>query len=313
MRWVNIKNGIKQRLNEILGTSDGAGAYPMTYWSIQAAMLENSRRIVKALVGDSLDGRPMKGCWITRSGGGNINISPGLACTPNGDIIVFDGVTSKNLGVDHSGELVLVYLKHTNAEIGADYNEGIGKKTGLIGQSGSYEIINDDSGVDSQVSAESLLYLSVSEPSPGDDYAYLGSVQMTGSEISSEKDISNSKKRGLAPNAKSSDEELLVQNLRVGDDSSGEAEFYNIMINGSVKGHFTFNNTINFADEVTFAAVNHTMNGALDCDTTGGTVIFRNGSGAVKVGEFTAHSSATFTTSDSKTVTVKQGIITSVV
>ena len=85
MRWVDVKVGIKQRIGAILGnsteeTNNGA----LTYWSIQASMLENLKRVVKSLVGDSSSGRPMKGMWLTANGSDYISISSGTSCAALG-------------------------------------------------------------------------------------------------------------------------------------------------------------------------------------------------------------------------------------
>ena len=88
MRWVDFKNGIKARINEMLGTSDNAAVgNPLTYWSLQSAMLTNLRRIVSSLVGDAANGRVMKGLRVQEESTNQINILPGFGFTNNGDIV----------------------------------------------------------------------------------------------------------------------------------------------------------------------------------------------------------------------------------
>jgi len=294
MRWINIKNGIKQRLNEILGVGDGSTAVDNTptYWSIQSAMLENLRRVVKSIIGDSSTGRPMKGCWIeSGSPAGTVNISSGYAFTKDGNIVVFKGVEEYDLS-SHTNNNVYVYLKYENAEVPQVDFPTIGKSTGLIGQSGSPEIVNDDSGViddTSILNSSSVIVLNDDGALTNTNYVFLGTVQMTAGLISAETDIVNSKNRGLAPNSVSS--EFLVPNLRVGDTISGTATFYNIVVNGtsSFTGAAAFNGNVTINDSKI--------------------IILPADAGMVKVGAAKIGYSGTVDTSALTSVEIKNGII----
>src|SRR5271157_885584 len=103
MRRVNIKTGLKQRLNEILGTDYGTASpedvYDLTPWSIQSAQLENNQRIVKSIVGDSTVGRIMSGLLITGNvGDSSFHITSGLGFTTSGNIVSL-GATTSGIGI----------------------------------------------------------------------------------------------------------------------------------------------------------------------------------------------------------------------
>ena len=73
MRWIAVKNGIKERLHYLIGTNDSDSANlsetGLTIWSAQASMIENTRRTVKAIVGSAESyGRVMKGLKISQNG-----------------------------------------------------------------------------------------------------------------------------------------------------------------------------------------------------------------------------------------------------
>lgn len=315
MRWVNIKKGIKQRLGEILGYSSdnptGTSSSP-TYWSIQAAMLENLRRIVKSIIGNSTTGRPMKGCWMTRvAGTGTINISNGFAFTKDGNIVSFKGVSGYDLSSYGSAQ-VWVYLKYENTEIPSTTPfSNIGKSTGLIGKSGSYNIVNDNSGVidDSTVINDStVIEVSSGGPDSSENYVLLGTVQMASGLIDADTDVVNSKNRGLAPN--SENDEFLVPNLRVGDTTVGEADFYNIVVNGTsaFTGAATFSGTATFNGVATFATgITHVMLGTLNA--TGGILDLSSTPGSVKVAGVSA---ANFGPAAPASITVVNGIVTAI-
>ena len=99
MRFVDFKNGIKARINEMLGTSDNAATgNELTYWSLQAAMLTNLRRIVSSLVGDAANGRIMKGLRVQEESTNQINILPGFAAGRDINIIQSQHVMLQTAG-----------------------------------------------------------------------------------------------------------------------------------------------------------------------------------------------------------------------
>ena len=244
MRWVNLRDGIKQRINEILGkgisNSTPASNTP-TDWSVQSAMLENLRRIVKALVGDSESyGRVMRGCVITIDSGKNINISSGLALTRNGNIVVFGGASSFDLSA-YNGQTVSIAIKHENLEIPGDTGEAfpnVGKNSGLIGRSGTVELVNDDSGVN--VSGNDLV---VVDESTADNHCYLGLVTVPDPGDITSDDIVNTDMRGLG-------NIFYTPNLSVTNNS----ELNNLEVSGTttLQGFNSVNGDMTVSDSKTF-------------------------------------------------------------
>jgi hypothetical protein len=298
MKWVNVVVGMKQRFNDLWGKSDiepdPADNSP-NYWSIQAAMLTNFRRIVKGITGSSAEGRPMEGCWITESTTNSIDISAGLAFTNNGDIIVFPGVSGHPL-TTYGEVTVRVYLKHVNAEIPESTHPTIGKSVGLIGESGNKEIINDDSGVLDD--AGDVIELSTDvEANP--DWVFLGTVEsLFGSILSN--GIVNTSSRGLAPNK--SGNEFLLENII----ARGDGDFTNIHISGQVRGSalgqpLTFDPTgeVTFFDIVVDGEADLSSSALIKLPATGLTV----GGTAAK---------DTFGPAAVTSITVKNGIITAI-
>lgn len=144
MRRVNVRNGLKQRMNEILGTDtiEQELTVPgITSWSIQAAMLSNLRRIVKAIVGDNQQGRPIRGLWITKTSDQTFNITDGIGLTYNGDAVILEVGVSVTLQNTTPGDR-FIYLKHSMGELLEASNSG-GKKSSFIGGVPE-EIVYDD-------------------------------------------------------------------------------------------------------------------------------------------------------------------------
>jgi len=202
MKRVNLRTGLKQRINEILGTDSGTeGDVPgLTPWSIQAAMIDNLRRINAALVGDA-QGRPMRGLWLTKSSALSVAISAGYGLTPAGDMV--KTATSITSNVDSADGTEYVYLRHKMATIDGDtYNDG--KKTGFIGKAGTQDIVYDDFAASKKDTIQSfvgeILVISSTPRPPDPDLIYIGSAEVLSNDITV---ITNSTSRGLSPNTPS--------------------------------------------------------------------------------------------------------------
>jgi len=199
MKRVNIRYGLKQRMNEILGTDSGVeGDVPgITAWSVQAAMLDNLRRIAAALTGDS-QGRPMRGLWLTKNAALSIAISAGYGFTPTGDVVILNtGIVSSIDGTDGTK---YIYLRHRMAAIDGDtYDDG--KKTGFIGKAGTQDIAYDDFAASKkdaiQTFVADILTISSTLITGDPDLVYVGSVIVATGDITT---VTNSTARGLAPN-----------------------------------------------------------------------------------------------------------------
>jgi hypothetical protein len=201
MRRVNIKNGLKQRLNEILGTDYGSeedsGAFQITPWSIQAAMLSNLERVVAAIASGADYGRPLKGLTMSVDSGLRFAISGGIGFTADGKIVKLN--SSILVRASHNKTSGIgIYLKHDLGVLTQSSDAG-GKSTGFIGSGTSKEIVYDDyataqvSGY-SQEAIDSIVKQLDSAPSPSDGYVYLGTIYTSSSAITS---IVNSATRGI--------------------------------------------------------------------------------------------------------------------
>jgi len=221
MKRVNIRDGLKQRMNEILGGDSGVeGDVPgLTAWSIQAAMVDNLRRINAALVGD-VQGRPMRGLWLTKNSALSIAISAGYGITPTGDIVVI--ATAITSSVDSADGAKYIYLRHKMAEVDGDtYADG--KKTGFIGKAGTQNIVYDDFAASKKNTVQNfvndILTISSTIISGDPDLVYIGSIVVSGADITS---VTNSTSRGLAPNDTSG--RYRLPGIHVNGDSMFENE-----------------------------------------------------------------------------------------
>jgi len=199
MRRVNVKNGLKQRLNEILGTDEGAvnenGAYEITQWSIQAAMIENMQRICSALVGNA-PGRPMKGLVLTTYSGLNCIVTGGIGFTPEGNIIVIEAGLVIPIPPNVTRH---ISVKHLLGVLdGETYSDG--KITGIIGETGSVNMVYDDFAASKKLTVGSyistIVQIDTTYQSSYDNLVYLGSVTTNGTTITS---VSAVTSRGITP------------------------------------------------------------------------------------------------------------------
>ncbi len=226
MRRVNIRYGLKQRLNDILGTDYGVDPTnpdipDITHWSIQAAILTNTRRTVAAMVSDSAVGRPMRGMVLQTNNSSSFKITAGYGFTSNGDIVV----TSVDIipNVDFLGSIVYIYLKHMQAELPESVDGGL--STNFIGKSGSENIVYDDfaatvgSEINQQSNYEQILVQSDKQQSDT-SYVYIGKVNITDGAITS---VVPNPERGL-PSAIVDGIYTITSSLSVGGDLEIEGD-----------------------------------------------------------------------------------------
>jgi len=170
MKWLNVKTGIKQRMNDILGHNDNIDDGALNAWSIQALMLDNMRRINKALVGNNLYGRPMRGLVISGSNG-SYSISPGIGITNNGDIIV----------VEASLRISCPSIRHIFLQHSTGVATTGGLSSDIIGRAGRSDLVYDDlsAAMGTNVLSDSVVVLSLTKNSDTkDDVVYLGSADL---------------------------------------------------------------------------------------------------------------------------------------
>ncbi len=232
MKRVNVANSLKQRMNEILGTDSGTegDVLGITEWSIQAAMIDNLRRIASAIVGD-VQGRPMRGLWLTKNAALTTSITAGYGFTPTGDTVVTStGITSP---VDSADGTKYIYLRHKMAEVDGDIHSD-GKKTGFIGKQGTRNIVYDDFAASKKDAIQSfvseIVTISSTVISGDPDLIYIGSVEVLSADIT---EVTNSTSRGLAPN-----------------NPSGTCRLPGI----DSYGHSTFNDQVDFVEAVGMAS-----------------------------------------------------------
>jgi len=268
MRWVNVIVGIKQRIGAILGNNiEELNGGDLTYWSIQASMLENLKRVVKSLVGDSSYGRPMKGMWLTANTDDFIGISEGFGFTKNGEILVLEkNLTDINAPAE--GVYIYIYLRYNSATL--PEVDG-GKNTDII-SGGSAEIINDDIGTVNGSSIDKDQIVETYAIATSDnDLIYLGYATKTGGSLV----ITNSTGRGIPPNGGSG----TISQLPPFKARSAYIE--NIIYLTQVK-HFdgTASSTIAIASKMSFAEEitinNNIVIGTGEKTISGGTCVFTN-------------------------------------
>lgn len=203
MRRINVKTGIKQRMPDILGDDSGtepsvSGTVPgITPWSVQSQMIKNMRRIVSALVGNSVYGRVMSGLEIVSNGSGTLIIGRGYGFTKQGNIIVLENDCYKSglpNGTSH------ISILHKMAEVDAN-SDPSGLETPLIGEEGLYNVVYDDyaatQGSSINSTFDNILLVSSNPPSV-ENCVYLGSVVITAGVITS---VNQRQIRGFYPNS----------------------------------------------------------------------------------------------------------------
>ena len=187
-------------MNDILGEDNGStdplsspdSASPVpaiTEWSIQAAMLENVRRMSAAIVGDSPEGRVMAGLRLAGGGAFScasgsyadnsvIKIDSGIGVTANGDVVMVGAQISVDISSKARGTAFYVYLEHSMATVVASDNPVEGMSTPMISGGPSQDIVYDDFASSKKISvnnfANDVIIIKASRTNSGDE-VYLGS------------------------------------------------------------------------------------------------------------------------------------------
>ena len=182
MRRVHVRRSLERIINDVLGTDVAAVESPtvpdLTGWSIQAAMLENIKRVGESLVGFDAGGRVMSGLSMSHPGYSDITIQPGVCITPNGDVIILGA--SVTVSVSNTG-FSYIFLTHTESET-ADGVDG-GLSTNFIGDNGlvgSKQIITYDDLITflgASVQPSNITIQTGAYPTFSKDSVYLGSVE----------------------------------------------------------------------------------------------------------------------------------------
>ena len=192
MRHTIVKNGIQERINYLVGTNDTDSdpnpdnSTGVNFWSIQASMITNMQRIIKAINGDIAYGRVMKGLYITQAtpGGSVINISPGIGFTVAGNVIITEsGIYGVDLGSPVIGDEYNIYLKHIQAS--DQPNPYAYHMSNIQGATTSpINIIGDDSISNSGDGTFTASFVKIVRPAGSlapDDGVYLGRVSIIAS------------------------------------------------------------------------------------------------------------------------------------
>jgi hypothetical protein len=181
MRRLNLRVGISERMNEIIGTdypSYIAGSVAeITPWSIQAAMIENTRRLVRGIVGDSSLGRILRGMSLGNDTDSSISISAGIAITKSGNIIVLNNGISKSVSGNGSKD---IYIKHILVEFPESSTNPGGKKA-VFNMAVSSEIVYDDlASISLGAMPEGVID---TDGSQDDNSVYIGTIVVAGGKI----------------------------------------------------------------------------------------------------------------------------------
>jgi len=186
MRRVNVINGIKQRLNDILGNgSNGI----LTLWSMQAAMLNNFQRMCLALLGGSSTGRVVSGL-VTSYNASSITVNPGYGITVAGNFITLPSSQTIMVSDLHDDSDNYLCLKYSLVPLkDADPS---GKKTSIINESATTQIVYDESGAADSFGPEIFVAeTSLANVQAQDYYVYFAKAVVSGGVITSVTDINN--------------------------------------------------------------------------------------------------------------------------
>lgn len=196
MRLVDMKTGIKERLGDILGHSFG-GAPSGNDWSIQHAMLDNIRRVVKGIVGDSPTGRVLSGMMVEQSGANKIVVSGGIAFTGSGNVINIGASLKKSITGNGTRR---VYVNHTRSVLAAGSSPYGGRKVSLVNKPGLFEIVTDDTattkGGNVQESVDEVLTVTDGFATNPENSVEIATIELTNGAITS---IKQSYFRGFGP------------------------------------------------------------------------------------------------------------------
>ena len=125
MKRVDVTYGIRERVNDLLGTTSNSTSTTLNSWSIQESMLDNIRRAIKGLVGSGSLGRIGYGLEVDASG----HVSSGVGFTSNGDIIYWSNPGNPIIAPASGGTL---YLKATSERTGDHSSQTTSKDINII-------------------------------------------------------------------------------------------------------------------------------------------------------------------------------------
>jgi len=287
MKRVHIKEGLKQRLNEILGTDDSLTPDPtnpelkqITPWSVQAAMISNLLRLARSIVGLYTVGRPMEGMGLTNPSGIIMAIGSGIGITKNGNMVVLENPIQKVAEVA-ADETRYLYVRHKIAEV--DGSDDDGRLTNLVGKSGQVEMVYDDFAASKKgdiSAAENRDEILVDSPTQinDDEYlVYIGSYTTSGGSVS-----------GVFPNT-----DTNVLGLNVAEDLSVDGKL-------EAEGNVTIQGTTFSVDKITTLGGINLASGILQIPST---------LGSIEVGGIQGDT-ASYALTGGGTLTVKNGIVT---
>jgi len=164
MRIVNVKTGLKQRIDEVFGNNNetpaGTPGLELNSWSVQSAMISNVQRVVSSAAGDvNVSGRIMKGLQVFPSESDtSIRIEPGYGFTDDGHVITLKtAIDNYEIGTDDGD--YYIYLKYITVqakELASDDGfpaHEYGKSTRFNSEIAIEDIVYDEYG---EVAGESL-------------------------------------------------------------------------------------------------------------------------------------------------------------
>lgn len=153
MRQLSVKTKLNQTINSILGESSNQFTPEASFnaWSMQEAIIENIQRVVRAEVGGNERGKIKYGLDISDGGSSfdpAFTVYPGIAFTPDGDIIIVDSALICDVNLSAIIDLepennYSLYLKHIRQVVPAD-EFTFGKKSNFIDGRTSEDIVTDD-------------------------------------------------------------------------------------------------------------------------------------------------------------------------
>lgn len=239
MKRLHVRYGLKERLNDIIGTDQtgwgGESVPSITPWSVQSVINENIKRLCLGLSGDSGTGRVLSGLWLSYNNS-TLTISKGYGVTGDGEIIGLETGWEITDLVISTGTTYGIWLKYTESAVDGDkYSDG--KKVNFIGKSGSQDIVYDNALLAahddlSNLDSGSIVVLEEDEPSAKTGHLYLGNITISGTTAT----ISYEYRRcGFAPD---DDNNMIVpSNLHVSGTLTvaGDTDFESIVLEGSLK------------------------------------------------------------------------------
>ena len=136
-----VRYGIKERLNDLLGTGEGDDFID---WSIQASQIENNKRIVKSLIKENALGKVMSGMRIHYKGSGLAYVDPGYCFDKDGNVIKLSQSTPIPFNQsEETDDIFRIYINYEEAQVSTING---GHSSPSINYAGSNPIIVDNKG-----------------------------------------------------------------------------------------------------------------------------------------------------------------------